>query len=220
MARKRHRDAEEGGSYQHFVPFGDHDLLDIHFHEGRLQRKFTTAPTATSARITQKSEYWNVVEKWGPFDDPEFALDLDGTLYNEALDAPVMQDTNSLPVAVEKKARSKVSVSILMLHLLHCLYVFIPACDRGVLTSSGKNLIVPLTCKNCYDMLAVVIFETQRTVPTAFPVQWMSLVCPSTVVKNALRLILRVCRAVFDVINGYLFIGLRCVLLTGWLGLH
>lgn len=215
MAQKRRRDAEEGGSYQHFIALDD-DILNIHFREGRLQNKKFMAP---STRITQKSnEYWNVAETWGPLDDPEFALDSDGALYNEALDAPVMQDTTVSVTAVEKKARSQVSVSLLSPFTSLHLYLFL--CDRDVRTLSGKNLIVPLTCTNCYELLVVGIFDTQRSVLTAFPVEWVSLVCLSTAAGNVLFPILHACRAAFNVIGCYLFIGSRCVFLIQWRALH
>jgi hypothetical protein len=116
---KRSRVVVEGGSSHNFVPLGADDLLDIHTREGCSikigSQKFTASPT----RVTQKSnKHWRVATSWGPLDNPDFALDPDGALYNEAVDASIMQDT---PVTVGmKNARSKVSVS-LQLHDLSLL---------------------------------------------------------------------------------------------------
>jgi hypothetical protein len=140
---KRRRVTDDGGSYHHFVPLDD-DLLDVHFREGRVQKVGSKIFLAPATRSTQKSDVaWELVESWGPLDDPEFALDSDSALYDEAVDALVMQDTNPLPVTIgEKVARSKVSVR---LRVLFYFIEFIPAFDRHVLTSFGKNNIVPRT---------------------------------------------------------------------------
>lgn len=123
MAQKRgkqRRAVAEGGSSHDFVPLGADDLLDVHAREGYSMKigyqKFMSPPK----RTTQKSnEHWKVAITWGPLDDPDFALDLDGTLYDEAIDTPVMQ--NTVPPVTEvgtKKEKSKTSVSLLGLCLI------------------------------------------------------------------------------------------------------
>ena len=50
---------------------------------------------------------------WAPLDDPNFALDPNDALYNEAVDAPVMQVVDSAEVVgQQKKERSKVAVGL------------------------------------------------------------------------------------------------------------
>lgn len=111
---KRSRTAAEGGSYHNFVPLGADDFFDVHCREDRVRKvgfkSFTVPPT----RFTRKdNNQWRTAASWAPSDDPEFALDPNGTLYEEAVEAPVMEDRTPQPVTVEKKReRSKVSVSL------------------------------------------------------------------------------------------------------------
>lgn len=109
---KRLRTLAEGGSYHNFVPLGTDDLLDVHSREGRLL-KVGKGFTAPPLRTVQKSdEQWGAATTWAPLDDPLFALDSDEAWYDEALDAPVMEDVDP-PVTHQRRAKSKVSVSFL-----------------------------------------------------------------------------------------------------------
>jgi hypothetical protein len=113
MAQSPNKRSRIAASYQHFVPIGD-DFLDVHSREGHVKTRNVKSgqkivPTP-SIRVTQKSnEQWRLVTSWAPPDDTEFALD-SSMAYDEALEAPVMEENN--PPQIEKeKARSKLSVS-------------------------------------------------------------------------------------------------------------
>ena len=127
---KQSRAAAEGSSSHNFVPLGADDLLDVHAREGYSikigYQKFMSPP---KRGITQKSnEHWRVASSWGPLDDPDFGLDSDEALYNEAVDAPVMQNTNPPVTFGTKKSKSKTSVSLLDLCLILNIYFY--ACVR------------------------------------------------------------------------------------------
>lgn len=53
---------------------------------------------------------WDAIPSWEPPDDLQFALDPDRAAYDDAIDAPVMNE-NVEPVVKSKKKRSLVSVS-------------------------------------------------------------------------------------------------------------
>lgn len=115
MAQIRNRcrtAAAEGGLSHDLVPLCTDDLFDVHArHLIKIgYQKFMSPPK----RITQKlNEHWKVATSWGPLDNPEFALDLDGALYDEAVDTMVMQNTNPL-----KNEKSKTSVCLIDFSLI------------------------------------------------------------------------------------------------------
>jgi hypothetical protein len=142
---RRQRAAAEGGSSHNFIPLGANDLRDVHAREGHSIKIGSQTFRSPPKRTTQKSnELWRVATLWEPLDDPDFALDLDGTLYDNAVDTTVMQhDTNPPLVAVgTKNAKSKTSVRP---RSLFNFLIYMPVYDRGVPTLSGKKTIAQLT---------------------------------------------------------------------------
>jgi hypothetical protein len=74
----------------------------------KVGSNFTALPTCS----THKSdEHWRTATSWAPLDDPNFSLDPNDTWYNEAVDAPIMQDP-AKAVAQPTKKKSKVAVSL------------------------------------------------------------------------------------------------------------
>lgn len=109
-ARPSKRKRAYGTSYHDAVPLDD-DYNQIQAREGRLRRVgsgFRTAPEQRSSLVANLT--WDTMSSWTPPDDTEYALDLNGDLFDELLEANVMESTSPLPQP-KKKKRSKVSVS-------------------------------------------------------------------------------------------------------------
>jgi hypothetical protein len=134
--QKRLRGVGEGGSSHNFIPLSADDYLDIHTREGCSMKIGSQKFTSSLKRVTQKShKLWRGAASWGPLDNPDFALDSDGALYDEAVDAPIMQDANPPAVTVGmKNAKSKVSVSLPDLYLILNLFL----CLRMTEASSSR----------------------------------------------------------------------------------
>lgn len=113
--RTSDRAAQEGGTYHGLVPFASDNFHDVYAREGRLLRVGPNLATAPAERVAQKSDnQWNSATSWIPLDDPNFALDPDGTWYDEVVEADVMRNlecTGVDPSLKTTKSKSKVSVS-------------------------------------------------------------------------------------------------------------
>ncbi|PPQ81774.1 hypothetical protein CVT26_010082 [Gymnopilus dilepis] len=111
MSIPKKRTRAQKTAYHDTVPLDD-DYSEIHAREGKLRRigqgyRFTH--TQRDSIIDEAS--WNTLESWAPPDDPNYALDLNGDLFNEVLEADIM-DKAPAPSPVEpkkKKKRSQVS---------------------------------------------------------------------------------------------------------------
>ena len=89
-------------SYRDTVPFNEYDT--VFEREGGLQRVGTSIlPTSSTHTAT---DTWSSTTSWTPPDDPHYALDPDGGLYEMALEADVMDDS----VVAEKKQKGKKSL--------------------------------------------------------------------------------------------------------------
>lgn len=137
-ASKRHRAEKEGGSYRHAISFGIDDFHSVYAREHRSM-KVGSGFMAPQTRITHKSdEHWKTAASWAPLDDPNFALDPNDVLYNEAVEAPVMQVPAE--VVAQQKKRSKVAVGLYQAS--PALFVkLISYIHSGDQMSSGKSVI-------------------------------------------------------------------------------
>ena len=108
---KRQR-PDVGTSYHDSVPLlnDDFDFDTIHSREGRLKRVGGGIRTAALPRDEHHGTSWNSVNSWDPPDDPDFALDPNGDLYDDLVEGDVMEELLS-PDNPSKKKRSRVSVS-------------------------------------------------------------------------------------------------------------
>jgi len=108
---KRRRAAPDTGAYRDVVPFGD-DYDVIHSREIVQRQVRSTTHTAHAERSAQPNTSWDSTMSWAPFDDPNYALDADEELYNDALEADVMDDISAQQTPLpQKKKQSLVSVS-------------------------------------------------------------------------------------------------------------
>jgi len=108
---KRQR-PDVGTSYHDPVPLlnDDLDFDTIHSREGRLKRVGGGIRTAALPRDSHHGTSWNSVHSWDPPDDPDFALDPNGDLYDDLVEGDVMEELPS-PDKPSKQKRSRVSVS-------------------------------------------------------------------------------------------------------------
>lgn len=89
----------------------------IHTCEGSMtQRAGNDIHTSLPNRSTQQlASSWLQTVSWAPIDDPTFALDPDGRIYEDIVEGDVMDEELAQVPAVEgvrtKKKRSRVSVS-------------------------------------------------------------------------------------------------------------
>ena len=130
QARRLKRE-HAGGAYHDPIPIDD-SFSNIYSRTGKLRRTGIAANvTASSERTTQQTNVqWNSTTTWSIQDDPEFALDADGSWYDEVVEGSVMHDFVASAIK-PKKTRSKVSVRILPFipHLIPKLYISeMPAC--------------------------------------------------------------------------------------------
>jgi len=103
----------------------DDDYLAVYHREGRLRKVGNNSlPATTSRSVASDNVYWAAKVTWGPPDDPNFALDVDGFGYDNAVEAEVMEEADE-PVVKAKNPRSRVSVSkpVPASHLLMVLTV-------------------------------------------------------------------------------------------------
>ena len=107
---KRQR-APDTGAYHDTVPFRD-DYDIIHSRETFQRQVGSTTHTAHAERSAQPNASWDSTTSWAPFDDPNYALDVDEGWYNDTLEADVMDDisTQRAPLPPKKKKQSRVSV--------------------------------------------------------------------------------------------------------------
>jgi hypothetical protein len=108
---KRQR-PDPGTSYHDPVPLINDDFDTIHSREGRLKRVGGGIRTAALPRDPLPGASWNSVHSWDPPDDPEFALDPNGDLYDDLVEADIMNPEEPSSSNPSKKKRSKVSVSL------------------------------------------------------------------------------------------------------------
>lgn len=118
-----------------------------------------------TARVATENPTWNVGKSWAPADDPQLALDTDGSWYEEEMDAEIGDVMGGMdaemdapkPGPKKKKKRSEASVSGLCLvdAWASCLtYHLVP--HRRVHTSTGRRTTASNTCTSSYAGKAVV----------------------------------------------------------------
>ncbi|KAJ3500804.1 hypothetical protein NLJ89_g9630 [Agrocybe chaxingu] len=168
---KRYRKEQEGGSCRDFIPLAKDDYLDVHAHEGRLLTFGSKIGVAPVERETQKSDInWKAASSWTPLDDVELALDPDGARYNAAVEAHVMDETQSTVKGSKKSKRkkeqkpkglrSRVSVSTDNLSVSFSMLIGINF--RNGPTLSGRNVITTGTFKNSVGFLVEGIFALRH----------------------------------------------------------
>jgi len=94
------------------IPIDEEDDYQQVFHrEGRLRRIRNDVLTATTSRTVAAVDqrHWTTLSTWAPLDDVNYALETDGSGYENAVDADVMVEE---PVVQKKHSRSCVSVSL------------------------------------------------------------------------------------------------------------
>ncbi|KAF9470530.1 hypothetical protein BDN70DRAFT_983658, partial [Pholiota conissans] len=98
----------DGTAYHDAVPFlQDFDYNVVHATEGILRRVGNDVRGARTQRDTQTAAgTWESTAHWSPPDDPEFALDPDGDMYDSVLCGEVMDEAPAIEVPHK---RSKVS---------------------------------------------------------------------------------------------------------------
>lgn len=142
MAHTRRLKRERGGgAYHDFVPLND-DFSVVYAREGKLQRigKLRQTLTDQPERLAQQNDLrWDTVTSWVVQDDPEYALDADGTWYDKIVDGEVMQDSAPLDASKAKKPRSRVSVCQYLIYLSHSLILC-----RNVRMLFGRSYIVKI----------------------------------------------------------------------------
>ena len=110
---KRQR-PDVGTSYHDPVPLlnDNFDFDTIHSREGRLKQVSRGICTAALPRDSHSHHgiSWNSVHSWDPPDDPDFALDPNGDLYDDLVEGDAMEELPS-PDKPSKQKRSRVSVS-------------------------------------------------------------------------------------------------------------
>ena len=107
---KRQRAVLDTGAYHNTVPFGD-EYNVIHSREIFQRQVGSTTHTAHAERSAQPDTSWDSTMSWAPFDDPNYALDADGTWYNDVLEANIMDDISPQEAPLPQKKKSRVSVS-------------------------------------------------------------------------------------------------------------
>lgn len=107
---KRQRAVIDTGAYHDAVPFGD-EYNVIHSREIFQRQVGSTTYTAHAERSAQPDTSWDSTMSWAPLDDPNYALDADGTWYNDTLQADIMDDILPQQAPLPKKKKSRVSVS-------------------------------------------------------------------------------------------------------------
>ena len=109
-ASKRQR-TSRSTAYHDPIPIGEDDAYHQVFHrEGRLRRVGNNVLTATTSRnpVPLTDHHWTSMSSWAPPDDLNYALETDGSGYENAVEADVMEEE---PVVRKKHMKSRVSVS-------------------------------------------------------------------------------------------------------------
>jgi len=118
MAAKRKRSA-----YHDTISFSDYDTVSAR-EETRVRVGNTVLSTAAPTRTVTDS--WNTTFTWEPPDNPNFALDLNGDLYDQVVEADFMgedddDEEEGMASTQKGKAKSMVSVSTTLFILLNIL---------------------------------------------------------------------------------------------------
>jgi len=115
QARKKLR-LSQPASYHDSIPSIHKVYHDVHMREGRLLNVGGAVIPAPVLKVVQRSEdTWKSTDSWKPVDDPEFALDPDGSWYDETVEQSVMQEVHpgvDDSGQMSKKSKSKVSVGL------------------------------------------------------------------------------------------------------------
>ena len=104
------------GTKRRHAPVGYHDSIPVNdydtvYEREEVRRRVGTSILSTTTSVQTTADTWNTTTVWTPPDDPQYALDPDGNLYDEAVEAEVMDEDT---VKIKKgKEKSKVSVSYL-----------------------------------------------------------------------------------------------------------
>ncbi|PPQ76891.1 hypothetical protein CVT26_000661 [Gymnopilus dilepis] len=107
--RPKKRQRLPNTSYHDSVPLDD-AFDHIHAREGRLRRVGDSVRTAPLPRTTLIADVtWNGLSSWTPPDDANYALDSTPDVYNEMLEANVMDQEPPTVDKPAKKKRSQVS---------------------------------------------------------------------------------------------------------------
>ena len=111
-AKPKKRNRATYSSYHDAVPMDD-QYDQFHAREGKLRRVGDGYRPTHSQRSTLVDDVtWNGLTTWGPPDDTDYALDSNSDLYDNLVEADVMQGGSAAsPAPQPKKKRSRVSVS-------------------------------------------------------------------------------------------------------------
>ena len=108
---KRRRTAPDTGAYRDVVPFGD-DYDVIHSRKIVQRQVRSTTHTAHTECSAQPNISWDSTMSWAPINNPNYALDTDEELYNDMLEADVMDDISAQQTPLpQKKKQSLILVS-------------------------------------------------------------------------------------------------------------
>ncbi|KAF8954794.1 hypothetical protein BDZ97DRAFT_1927721 [Flammula alnicola] len=142
-----------GGAFHDVVPFLDDIDYDlVHASEGTLRRVGNDFLSARVERDTKRAaDSWQKTTSWSPPDDPQFALDPNGDLYDAVLEGQVM-DENPPPEPLAANQKKKK-----LRRMFH----------RNVPTSYGWISIVKPTLRRSHVGRAEGTFGTPETVRTA-----------------------------------------------------
>ncbi|KAF9543143.1 hypothetical protein CPC08DRAFT_649982 [Agrocybe pediades] len=122
---KRQRTKRSGRAYHDPIPIAD-EFSIVHAREGRLRRVGNNTVTAATSRVsTHVSGSLDAVESWSPPDDPNYALENDGEWYDEAVEAPILEEPRVIQLEVPKK-KKKSLVAVRLDVLLHKTVQLIP----------------------------------------------------------------------------------------------
>lgn len=101
-------------TFSNTIPLDD-DFNVIHTSEGAIRNVGGVSGSSRKAQSSQHVEgTWEHLSVWEFPDDENLALDPDGTLFDQAVDADVMEEPVQVPPVVKKKKkRSMLSVRTL-----------------------------------------------------------------------------------------------------------
>lgn len=119
---KRPRTDANQTSYRDTVPLFD-DYKTVHYTEGKVLASRGTTRTTRVHHISQPVPVvWEQASSWALPDDEQYALNPDGTSFNEAVDADVMKESPTPQVVKQKKQKSILAVGYIFIVTMYFLY--------------------------------------------------------------------------------------------------
>ncbi|KAF8069293.1 hypothetical protein FPV67DRAFT_1415377 [Lyophyllum atratum] len=106
MLKRKRPDLSKAAYHDRVVLEDDFEI--IHSRDAQSRRVGNSSRVVESQRSPQRGRTsWLVGSRWEPEDDMELALDPNGDWYDEALDAPVMEDPPTHKVQPKKKKHAR-----------------------------------------------------------------------------------------------------------------